>query len=149
MSYTGKLVFAEYSGTKSGGSGYNNGEYFILRETPCTLYGVKLNAGYGGHSIQQLPKIGEGKFTVIESWQDNDAVRQWAKDSLEFVRKFRSGEANAQWIESVYSDLEANARAGLRVIETRYATLSVQELAPDSMEVNVPAGIKKINLKFT
>lgn len=130
-------------------SRYNNGEYFVVRQTTATLYCVKLNVGYGGHSIEQFALIGERKYSVIESWTDNAAVRKWASDSLEYVRKFRDGETKREWIDSVYTQLEANVRSALRVIDSPSVSVAVAARPlVESMDVLVPAGVKKINLRF-
>jgi hypothetical protein len=110
--YAGKLVFVEVQGNGSDGkpfSNYYNGEYFIIRDTPGTLYAVKLTAGYGGHDIRQLSLIGQNPYKVLASYAPSpDQITGYIKDMSEFLEQ---GKTKKQWVDSAYTSAESNLRA--------------------------------------
>lgn len=119
--YVGKMVFVEASregiADLKNYSNYYGGEYFIVRQTPFSLYGVKLADGdYAGREVRTLPTAGPGRYVVC----DVAAVdRQQVIDHVENIWlrgcKPERGE-KLQYVESVYSELKDTARLIARVI---------------------------------
>lgn len=121
VNYVGKLVFVEAS--REGitdmkqYSNYYGGEYFIVRQTPFTLYGVKLVDGdYLPREVRTLPLAGPGRFIVCEVAHVD---RQMVIDHVERVwlngTKPERGE-KLHYVETVYSELKETARLIARVI---------------------------------
>lgn len=111
----GKLVFIEeVRKSEKGYSGYANGEYFCVRQTPGILYCVKLDVGYGGHELKKFNLIGKDSTTyaIISSYNASSSARQFVKDQSKWLLD-TDLEGKRQWVESVYS----GARTCLRQVE--------------------------------
>jgi len=109
--YLGCFVFVE----RIKGSNYNNGEYFIVQQTPHNLYGVKMVGGYGCHELHKFALEGEEAYRVISSYKDDQAARFSLADLKHFAETPKRGEKLA-WIESLYGQAASNARLVERVL---------------------------------
>ncbi len=123
--YEGKFVFVE-STDKS--NSYYNGEYFVLRQTPATLYCIKPVAGYGGQDVRQINLVGEKPYTVIESWSDDAETTKSATAMIAWGEKINDPTHTPQWISSVYTGCADNGKTILRLLAKRKEALTVDDV---------------------
>lgn len=116
--YAGKFVFVEKvrkpDDTSTSYSNYYNGEYFVIRSTPGTIYGVKLATGYGGHEVKTLNLIGVDSYQVLDSYDGRVAALDFIRNQERWLRE--SETKPKQWVQSVYSGAEEVVRQIKRVL---------------------------------
>jgi len=124
---------------RQSGSDYYNGEYFIVMQTPHTLFGVKLAGGYGGHELRTISLAGSEAYTVVGAYQDDAAARVGIDAMKHFAGTPQRGEKE-QWVSSVYSACAANARLAENAIKAR-----AQQPTEEKMEWGLTAVIHLYN----
>lgn len=112
--YEGKFVFIE-----AGDPAYKfqNGEYFVVRQTPSSLYVAKLVGGYAGHNLVEKPLIGDKPWTVVKAWEDDVRAESGAREMIAWGNHSKEPGHKLRWIESVYSDCTENGQAVLRTLQ--------------------------------
>ncbi len=143
--YEGKFVFIEQTDPKSS---YGNGEYFCVRQTPGTLYVTKLVGGYGGHTFEAKAIIGTSAWRVVEAWDDDCAAMKGAQEMIEWGDLAKDSSYKKQWVEYVYTDCARNGQQILRTLQKKRGACVEVCKQSDVIEVCVPKGVTKINLKF-
>ena len=118
--YAGKYVFVEQidNGDK-GYSNYHNGEYFCVRHTPATLYCIKPEVGYGGHTVYKFNLIGKltTRYEVISSYTHATSIKNFVKEQTKWIIEETNREGKRQWVESVYSGAKSVVRQVEQVLE--------------------------------
>lgn len=116
--YAGKFVFVEKvrkpEDTATRYADYYNGEYFVIRSTPGTIYGVKLTTGYGSHVICPISLIGSDRYQVLDSYDGRSAALDFVRAQENWLRE--SETKPKEWTQSVYSGAEEIVRQVKRTL---------------------------------
>jgi hypothetical protein len=97
--YEGKLVFLERRNPCRDFSGYDDGEYICIKQTPFTLHCVKPGGGYTSSQTKAFPLLSEHGYSVICVHDGTVAVDELIAQLESFPPK--EGERR-EWCESVY-----------------------------------------------
>ena len=113
--YVGQIVFLEQDRSSVSDpknySGYNNGEWLVLNQSPYTLYCVKPTSDvYNARYQQQFSIIGSNRYLVISSTTPSGPVFEETAKTLWYnAHKPERGE-KLNWVESVYTEAKEVAR---------------------------------------
>ncbi len=131
--YVGKMAFLEMERegtTDKTYSGYYNGEYYIVRQSPSTLYGSKLTDGvYDMNDLKQFALIGTGRYIVVDA---RTPSREFIQERIQRIYRAacapQRGE-KLQWTEHVYDNARTNIQAiadqcGIKLDTTTPVTIS-------------------------
>ena len=112
MEYAGKFVFVQLPG-----SGYYDGEHFVLKDGIGCFYGIRPIGGYEGSKLHRFDLLPESKSkcTVLESGTDWLRVQELAQSLEAFSKEPESGKK--EWVDEVYHGAANNARMIRKLIE--------------------------------
>lgn len=133
--YVGKLVFVERvrkpGDTEKTYSNYGGGEYLILRQTACQLYGMKYASdAYSAHTQREIPLVGDGCFQVHGvSDVSQDQLRTLTSD-LWFNAHTKERGEKAQWVDYVYENAKSTARQLASLVGFTLPSYAAQSSSP-------------------
>jgi hypothetical protein len=122
--YAGKMVFveADYKDDKGNLSTYRNGEYFVYRSSPATLYvmsvsGREWDGQYGTHV---LALVGAQKFKILDIYEQDDLVKDYIQYQRQWATKALKSD-NKQYVDSVYHNALKLATYAERALNSKYS----------------------------
>ena len=149
--YAGKFVFVQKvrdpNVDSRNHSTYEDGEYFILRESLSCLYGVRPVTGYEFSRCISLATVGSAKFEIVSYYNDSVAAADIARLNLEWVARETAPGVRKSWVDSVYDSARNNARAVLHAIGVTLPE-KVEIVIPQKAVVEIEIKVNGVPLKI-
>jgi hypothetical protein len=118
-SLVGQIVFIENTRNDEKGrlSTYENGEYFVTRETPTSIYAIPIGKGVGYDLSNDRAWVKRDSL-VVESWEEDGHIRMLA-DELAYWAAGPSRGEKRSWTQNVYDRAARNAERMHRILDDK------------------------------